>query len=73
MAPKCIQLPLDHTMSLVLKTWSTDVISDHILPNSIPREFISKLIYLVVTNDERIQKVDTVSVSCFVMSEIRSG
>lgn len=50
---------------LILVSWAANAF-DHVwllVGKSAPQEYISKLIYLVVTHDNRIQKVDTVSVS----------
>lgn len=49
---------------LILVSWAANAF-DHVwllVGKSAPKDFISKLIYLVVTHDTRIQKVDTVSV-----------
>jgi divalent metal cation (Fe/Co/Zn/Cd) transporter len=49
---------------LILFSWAANAY-EHIwllVGKSAPNEFISKLIYLVVTHDTRIQKVDTVCV-----------
>ncbi|KAI1541168.1 MMT1 Co Zn Cd cation transporter [Pyrenophora tritici-repentis] len=46
---------------LILTSWAANAF-DHVwllVGKSAPQEFISKLIYLVVTHDTRIQKVDT--------------
>ena len=46
---------------LILVSWAANAF-DHVwllVGKSAPRDFISKLIYLVVTHDSRIQKVDT--------------
>jgi len=50
---------------LILVSWAANAF-DHVwllVGKSAPQEFISKLIYLVVTHDTRITKVDTVCVS----------
>jgi divalent metal cation (Fe/Co/Zn/Cd) transporter len=50
---------------LILVSWAANAF-DHVwllVGKSAPKEFISKLIYLVVTHDTRITKVDTVCVS----------
>jgi divalent metal cation (Fe/Co/Zn/Cd) transporter len=50
---------------LILVSWAANAF-DHVwllVGKSAPQEFISKLIYLVVTHDTRIKKVDTVCVS----------
>lgn len=49
---------------LILVSWAANAF-DHVwllVGKSAPKDYISKLIYLVVTHDTRIQKVDTVSV-----------
>lgn len=53
---------------LILVSWAANAF-EHVwllVGKSAPKEFISKLIYLVVTHDTRIRKVDTVSVTEFV-------
>lgn len=53
---------------LILVSWAANAF-EHVwllVGKSAPNEFISKLIYLVLTHDTRIKKVDTVSVSTFV-------
>jgi divalent metal cation (Fe/Co/Zn/Cd) transporter len=53
---------------LILVSWAANAF-EHVwllVGKSAPNEFISKLIYLVLTHDTRIQKVDTVSVSASV-------
>jgi hypothetical protein len=50
---------------MILFSWAANAF-DHVwllVGKSAPKEFISKLIYLVVTHDTRITKVDTVSSS----------
>jgi divalent metal cation (Fe/Co/Zn/Cd) transporter len=50
---------------LILVSWAANAF-DHVwllVGKSAPKEFISKLIYLAVTHDTRITKVDTVCVS----------
>ena len=49
---------------LILCSWAANAY-EHVwllVGKAAPKEFISKLIYLVVTHDTRIMKVDTVSV-----------
>lgn len=49
---------------LILVSWAANAF-DHVwllVGKSAPKDFISKLIYLVVTHDTRIKKVDTVRV-----------
>lgn len=49
---------------LILVSWAANAF-DHVwllVGKSAPKDFISKLIYLTVTHDTRIRKVDTVSV-----------
>lgn len=53
---------------LILVSWAANAF-EHVwllVGKSAPKEFISKLIYLCVTHDTRIRKVDTVSVAGFV-------
>lgn len=53
---------------LILVSWAANAF-EHVwllVGKSASNEFISKLIYLVLTHDTRIKKVDTVSVSTFV-------
>jgi divalent metal cation (Fe/Co/Zn/Cd) transporter len=48
---------------LILVSWAANAF-DHVwllVGKSAPKEFLSKLAYLVVTHDNRIEKVDTVS------------
>jgi Co/Zn/Cd efflux system component len=55
---------------LILVSWAANAY-DHIwllVGKSAPKDFISKLIYLVMTHDTRIKKVDTVSVSTWSSS-----
>ena len=52
---------------LILVSWAANAF-DHIwllVGKSAPQEFISKLIYLVLTHDSRIRKVDTVFMLCY--------
>jgi hypothetical protein len=49
---------------LILCSWGANAF-EHVwllVGKSAPKEFISKVVYLVVTHDDRIRKVDTVSV-----------
>jgi divalent metal cation (Fe/Co/Zn/Cd) transporter len=49
---------------LILCSWGANAF-EHVwllVGKSAPKEFISKVVYLVVTHDTRIKKVDTVSV-----------
>jgi len=49
---------------LILCSWGANAF-EHVwllVGKSAPKEFISKVVYLVVTHDPRIRKVDTVSV-----------
>jgi divalent metal cation (Fe/Co/Zn/Cd) transporter len=50
---------------LIMFSWTANAFEQIwlLVGKSAPKEFISKLIYLVVTHDTRIEKVDTVSVS----------
>lgn len=53
---------------LILVSWAANAF-EHVwllVGKGAPKEYISKLIYLVVTHDTRIRKVDTVSVPQFV-------
>ena len=48
---------------IILFSWVSNAF-DHVwllVGKSAPKEFISKLIYLTITHDSQIQKVDTVS------------
>jgi len=48
---------------LILVSWAANAF-DHVwllVGKSAPKEFLSKLAYLVVTHDTRIEKIDTVS------------
>lgn len=50
---------------LILVSWAANAF-DHVwllVGKSAPKEFLSKLAYLVVTHDDRIEKVDTVSLT----------
>lgn len=53
---------------LILTSWAANAFENVwlLVGKAAPKEFISKLIYLVVTHDTRIHKVETVSVSGFV-------
>lgn len=52
---------------LILVSWAANAFDNVwlLVGKSAPKEFLSKLIYLVVTHDTRIRKVDTVRVLCF--------
>jgi len=55
---------------LILVSWGSNAFDNVwlLVGKSAPKEYISKLIYMIVTHDDRIKKVDTVSVPCLVLS-----
>ena len=60
---------------LILVSWAANAF-EHVwllVGKSAPNEYISKLIYLVMTHDSRILKVDTVSVSTFVTTALAAA
>lgn len=59
---------------LILVSWAANAFEQIwlLVGKGAPKEYISKLIYLVVTHDTRIRKVDTVSVTRFVTAPVTS-